>query len=207
MMPAQLYTYRGKQYTAVELARATGMSEKLLYCRIKSGKTAEEAVAMGQSMHGGKKYLFRGREMMLTQIAAETGINIKMLRERMHKGWSLDEAIETPKGGTRQSVTLHRDCEADPTDGMSLPEIERWNAAKAVCREIIFGNAADANFRCVTPMIEYAFEGDVLGWRIHFAPEGCRAHLTARYLEHGFDSDFHREYLVDGEKVKEVRQE
>lgn len=119
MMPAQLFTYRGRQYTAIELARATGISSTLLKSRINSGKTPEEAVSMGQSLRGGKKHLFRGREMMLTQIAAETGLNIKMLRERMYKGWSIEEAVEVPVHGMRPSVISRRDLTPEPTEHMS----------------------------------------------------------------------------------------
>lgn len=153
-----------------------------------------------------KTYLYRGEMLTIQQIARLAGISANAIRERMHKGWTIDQAADLPRGSMAKSHGRMRAERPDnPVEGMTPEEADRWRAAENICRRIASGDLRAFNFRCIAPMTEYAFEGDQLGWRIRFSPNGETARLTARYLKHGFDSDFCRTYMVYGDKIKEAQ--
>lgn len=123
-----------------------------------------------------------------------------MLNYRLREGWDVEEAVHTPPGAKPKRVPPPQ-TEKPPQ--ATTPEGRRWNAAQAICKTIAASPQA-FRFRCTEPMIEYAFERDLLGYRIRFlAPD--RAQLTAYWRKDNVPSELNRIYDVNGEEIKEVR--
>lgn len=214
MPKRRMYEYKGQTLSLKKLSEQTGIARSTLYYRIHEyGMTPDEAIAEGAGKSGGSQHLYCGEMLTVAEISSRTGVRPQTIRERLHKGWSIEEAAETLTLGVK-SLVARRAAQAlaggateDPTAGMSRAEAARYKAAKKIAAEIAGENADEFGFRCSIPMKEYLFEGDILGYRICFTPDGSSARLSARYRSEGADSDLNRLYIVHGEKIKEVQPE
>lgn len=188
--------YQGKEYSILQLSRLVGIPEQTLRDRIVRGKTAEQAVAAGKPRPRGRMYEFRGERMNVGMIAACCGVNADRLRRVLKLGYTAEDAVETMiKSPAKITMEVPREIALSPKQ-------IRENAARCICENI--AKPEEIGFRCVEPMTEYAFSGDILGYTIRFEPDGNTARLTAHYRRSGMPSGFGRVYRIDGESAKEI---
>ena len=189
--------YDGRVWALQELASAHGIGRTALYHRIRRGLSVDEAIAMGAAAKG-KRYCYHGQMLMVPEVSRISGTAVETIRNRMHRGWSIEEAADLPRG-----ANVRKRVKATPTASDSS---DRMRAALKIFSQI-GADPSEWNFRCVVPMLEYAFESDLLAWTIRFSPDGSHAELTARYKTHGFKSDLCRNYIFSGDEVQEVLQD
>lgn len=192
--------YAGEMRTLRELAALTGAPARMLYKRIRAGMSAEDAVY--SALNGrNRRWEYRGQRLTTRELSDISGIQINVLNSRLRNGWSAEDAVHTPVGARLNRVPPPKQAKPPKSDSQ---EGMRWNAAMEICRTIA-GAPSEWNFRCVIPMTEYAFESDLLGYRIRFLSPGL-ARLTAYWRNKDVHSDLYRVFEVDGEEIKEVQQ-
>lgn len=206
MTAAKKHEYYGRMLTVAEAAEETGIPKNTLWGRMKKKKmTLEQAVEFGPVKHK-ELHLYHGEMLTLKEIAARAGRNCDLVGIRVRAGWSAEDAADTPSG--KAGETIHRRYAEDETaaeaamDGMSARERECYSSALAVCRHVVHCNAHEFNFRCIEPMKEYAFEGDILGYRILI--RGGLARLSAWYRREGVSSDLCRIYRIWDGNAREL---
>ena len=195
------HEYQGEMLSLRAISKLAHVSYEALCKKVKSGLSAEEALEQMKMLRG-RRFEYRGQMLTLRELSDLCGISANALDYRIKNGRSVEEAMSEPTRtqkiaeGARSGSNVT--VESEPT------EQERWNAAYAVCRTIAWDPAA-FGLRCTEPMIEYAFESDVVGYTIRFlSPKLAR--LTAHYKEKGIPSDLYRVFQVDGGNIKEVEQ-
>ena len=203
-MSVRTYVYKGREYRLYELAKHVGVDAKTLKGRIDRGLTIDQAIAKQPRTQ--KIYEYHGELLTLKQIAERSRISCNAIRERLHKGWTIEDAADLPVGARacektgKQKKNRPACC---PRKNASAAERSCWEAALKIFHKI-GAEPDDWDFRCITPASEYAFESDILGWKISFAPDLRTAYLTAHYKKHGFDSDFRRTFHVIDDSIQEV---
>lgn len=192
--------YAGEMRTLHDLAALSGAPVYMLYKRIRAGMSAEEAIY--SALNGrNRRWEYRGQRLTTRELSDISGIHINTLNYRLRSGWSAEDAVSTPVGAKLNRVPPPKQAKRPKSD---TPEGMRWNAAMEICRKIA-STPSEWNFRCVAPMTEYAFESDLLGYRIRFLSPGL-ARLTAYWRNKDVDSDLYRVFEVNGEEIKEVQQ-
>lgn len=79
----------------LELEEEYGIKRATLYARLQSGRTLEEAIAMGASIY---TVTVEGKEYRSVQEASDVyGISADVIRMRLQAGYTLDEAFEQGK--------------------------------------------------------------------------------------------------------------
>lgn len=192
--------YHGRMMTIPEICRETGVSDYMFYKWMKKGMTADEVVAHARSPRD-EKFFWHGEYLTIRQLADIGGIPATTVAYRLRTGWPVESAVLTHPGA-RPNHAPPPKRERPPC--ADTPEGQQWNAAVEICRTIATSPHA-FHFRCTEPMTEYAFESDLLGYRIRFLSPG-RAQLTAYWRKENVPSGLNRIYDVDGEKIKEVHQ-
>lgn len=126
---------------------------------------------------------YRGKVYSVAELSQITGLPRSAIDSRLHRGWTVDRIVETPLNTSVHNI-VHRSVKSCPQDSCS-------RAALSICKQIS-GDPEDHNFRRIAPG-KYAFDGDILGWRIEFTNQGT-AQLTAFYRQSGMMSDFKRTF-------------
>ena len=204
-MKRKIYSYCGQEYTLVGLAKTTGVNVKTLEGRLGRGLSIDAAIALGAGRKV-KLYNYHGEMLSMAQLAARSSIAKQSIAERLHKGWTIEDAVDLPIGARARSHGKKRPNALEttrPSECTTDNERDRWFAALKIFQQI--GSVPkEWNFRCIVPEKEYAFESELLRWNIRFRSDGKLADLTARYKEHGFDSDFKRTFQVLRDNIQEV---
>lgn len=135
---------------------------------------------------------YNGCVYSMAELSRISGLPRNTIESRLHRGWPVDRAVETPT-----NTSFHRivHCAPKPKADDVL-----YNAALNICKTIS-GDPEGHHFRCIAPGV-FAFEGDILCWRIRFF--GREARLTAFYRSSGMASTLLRTYKINGECAKEV---
>lgn len=205
-----LYEYQGAHRSIKEISSMTGIPMRTLRRRLCSGKTLEEAIALGATRADPSKlYNWHGSQMTLLQIGRETGLNPNIIRERIHKGWPLEKAATTPtmhgagitlrarKRANIQSERLY-------TEGMSSREAMRCNAIFKICKTVLdYRTLDEIKFRCITPMTEYMFESELIRYFVRIE-SGDIARLTAEYTGSGMASSLNRTFKIHDDRATEI---
>ena len=200
-----LYMYKGRQMGINELAAATGVAKSTLIYRLQSREmTVEEAVMPDRKALQCSVHMYHGVKMTIADIAERAGISAHLIRQRMRKGWTVEKAADTPRRA--KEPTHERELRLEEERARKTPEIRRTEAAIKIARQIATGDLNAFRFECITPMIEYTFEGTLLKYRIEFDNVDCmtEATLTARYTRGDIRSSLHRVYKVNGDAIREV---
>lgn len=134
---------------------------------------------------------YRGVLYSVAELSKMTGLSRTTIDSRLHRGWPVDRIVETPAKITHRS-TPHRETTNQSYD----PE---YKAALCICK-MISADPEGHNFRRIASG-KYAFDGDILGWRISYDHERT-AHLTAFYRKQGIMSGLKRSFHCK-ETIKE----
>ena len=91
-------TYQGRTQTISEWARELGVSYGLLYTRLSSGWSVEEAMTLPlQTVRRSPdpQITHAGRTQALSEWAREYGIRRLLLEVRLAKGWPMGRALKS----------------------------------------------------------------------------------------------------------------
>lgn len=149
---------------------------------------------------------YHGELLSIAQISERTGTPEQRIRSRMHKGWSIEEAADTATCGmdtwkARRELALP----PAPLPPDDTPEGRRMRAAQKIAKEIICGNADAFRFRCIVPMLVYAFDGELLSYTISFGStaDTCTAVLEG-FIHNRTRPMLRRIYTVVKTQINEV---
>lgn len=137
-------------------------------------------------------YEYHGKLYTISDLARKSGISQDALRSRINRGWSIAAAVETP---VIVAYRPRKNRTATTTEN-SAPYLAALNICKTIS-----GDPDGHNFRQIAPGI-YAFDGDILSWRINFGIGS--AQLAAYYRATGAKSTFSRDYKINGSIATEV---
>jgi hypothetical protein len=209
-MAKKQYEWQGKLYTISELAEATGIMEKTLRSRLKHGWSVEKSIA--QKQRRGPLYAYHGEMLTIEELVQRSpGLRKHCIAGRLHRGWNVEDAVDKPLIESA-AITAAKLCRVKRAETQKFASSadkaahKRYTAAKKIALHIVTGAVDDFNFRVVTPMLEYAFEGFELSYSIRFdsAADVTHAHLTAYYPRKGIKSTLNRGFVVNKDSVKEI---
>ena len=92
------YEYNGELYTIPQIAEMCGISKEIIFGRIRSGWSIEEATTTPKLEKNDKsgKHFYNGEYLNLTYISKLLNIDYELLRSRLRSGMNLEEAISKP---------------------------------------------------------------------------------------------------------------
>lgn len=89
----RMIEYKGKSYTAAELARTVGISYMVLMTRLKKGWGLEKALSL-EDKRSPCLIRYKGKAYTVAELARETGVEYATLVKRLKHGKTVEEAVQ-----------------------------------------------------------------------------------------------------------------
>lgn len=92
----KLLTIGSETLTQAEWAERAGITQQLLYRRLKAGQTPEQATASPIRRQERRSLQFKGETLTVPQWAARAGISSGVILRRLAAGWPTEQALTSP---------------------------------------------------------------------------------------------------------------
>ena len=90
-----LIGFRGEYLSAAEWGEVMGVPGTVITGRIRTGWSAERAIAAPYRPHTSMRVEFRGRRLTVAELARLTQVDRKVLMWRIKAGWPMDRVVSS----------------------------------------------------------------------------------------------------------------